>query len=263
MTDTSLLVSTQNNITTIALNRPDKCNALDGELVQHLESAFLKAGQDHETAAVLLMGKGKHFCAGADIAWMRQLAQSSFELGMDDARGLASLLYMMHSFPKPIIALAQGSTLGGGLGLLACSDIVIAARDADFCFSEVKIGLAPAVVSPYVISIIGQQAARYYFLTADRFTAAEAQYLGLVQKLVAPEDLFTAGLALTKIILQHSPAALTEVKKLISLVADQEISLELTEKTAEIFARMRVSSQAQEGLQAFLEKRPASWNQKT
>lgn len=262
MTDSSLLVSTKDKIMTLIMNRPEKCNALDGSLVQLMQEAFFKAGRDEQIGAVLLMGAGKHFCAGADLDEMSKLSQDSFELGRDDARNLSSLLYMMYSFPKPIITLVQGSTVGGGLGLVACSDVIIAADKANFCFSEVKIGLVPAVISPYVVSMIGQHVARYYFLTAERFTAAEALRIGLIQKLVPQEELEATGKALSQTILHNSPAALAEVKRLLPMVANQEISLELSEKTAEIFARMRVTEEAREGLKAFIEKRSPSWNGK-
>jgi len=211
MPHSNLTISTQNKITTISLNRPDKCNALDGALVQHLQEAFWGASKDDKTGVILLNGAGHHFCAGADIDWMHQLAQSSFEQNTADAQNLASLLYTLYTFPKPIITLAQGATMGGGLGLLVCSDIVIAAEEARFCFSEVKIGLVPAVVSPYVVAAIGQQAARYYFLTAERFAAPEALRLGLVQKLVPQDELLTTGLKLSQTLLQYSPAALKEI----------------------------------------------------
>lgn len=260
MTEPSLLVTTNNKVTTILLNRHEKCNALDSALIQQLKDAFFTAGRNPETQLVLLQGKGKHFCSGVDIDWMLKLAQSSFEHSRDDAQNLASLLSQMHAFPKPIITLAQGTVVGGGLGLLACSDIVLCAEEASFCFSEVKIGLVPAVISPYVLSIMGESAARYYFLTGERFNALEAHRLGLVQAMVPEEDLDNAGLRLAQKLLGNSPTALTEVKRLIRLVSHQEISLELTEKTAEIFARLRVSHEAREGLQAFKEKRPPSWS---
>lgn len=260
MSKSMLNISRKEKITTLTLNRPEKCNALSEDLVQQLRDAFFAVSRDEQTQLVLLNGAGDHFCAGADIDGMCRLAQSSFELGRDDARNLASLLYQMYSFPKPIVTLAQGSTMGGGLGLLACSDLIIAASDARFCFSEVKIGLVPAVVSPYIISLIGQHAARYYFLTAESFTAQEALRLGLVHKLVPRESLEQAGLRLCQILLQHSPLALMEVKRLMTMVINQEISLELSEKTAEILARIRLTAEGQEGLKAFVEKRPPAWS---
>ncbi len=261
MTTTAVLVSTQDKVTTVSLNRPDKCNALNGELIEQLRDAFYAASRDPQTQLVLLKGEGAHFCAGADIDWMQKLAQGSYELGHDDARNLASLMYTLYTFPKPIVTLAQGSVMGGGLGLLACSDIAFVSEDAGFCFSEVKLGLVPAVVSPYIVALIGQQAARYYFLTAERFDAVEAVRLGLAHKQVPREQLAAAGLQLIQTILKNSPAALSEVKRLLPLVASEAISPGLSEKTAEIFAKMRVSQHAQEGLKAFLEKRPPHWEE--
>ncbi len=260
MSNSILNISKKDKITTLCLNRPEKCNALTDDLVQRLRDAFFEAGRDEETRVVLLCGAGAHFCAGADLEWMQQLAKSSFELGRDDARNLASLLYQMYSFPKPIVTLAQGNTVGGGLGFLACSDLILAAEDANFCFSEVKIGLVPAVISPYIVSIMGQHAARYYFLTAERFAAQTALRLGLVHQVVPRDNLESAGFNLCQTLLQQGPMALMEVKRLMMLVTNQEISLELSEKTSELLAKIRLSNEAQEGLSAFVEKRPTAWD---
>jgi len=171
MNTSALLVSSQDRIMTLTLNRPEKCNALDGDLVDQLRNAFYLASKDAQISAILLNSSGKHFCAGADLTWMQQLAQGSFEMSRDDAQNLSSLLYTMYLFQKPIVTVVRGSTRGGGLGLLACSDIVLASSEADFCFSEVKMGLAPAVISPYIISIFGERLTRYYFLSAEKFNA--------------------------------------------------------------------------------------------
>lgn len=260
MHDDALLIHIQDKVCTFILNRPHKCNALDGHLIQRLQEAFFQAGHDKNIQLVVLKGNGNHFCAGADLQWMHQLAQGSFEQSRDDARNLASLLLQMHSFAKPIVTLAQGGVLGGGLGLLACSDIIIAAKDASFAFSEVKMGLVPAVISPYVVPKMGESAARYYFLTGQRFDAQEAQRLGLVHRVVLPEELREAGLELIKTLLQNSADALLEVKHLLTMVMDREVSLELSERTAEIFAKMRLSPHGLEGLAAFMEKRKPSWS---
>ncbi|HVY54002.1 MAG TPA: enoyl-CoA hydratase-related protein, partial [Gammaproteobacteria bacterium] len=228
-------------------------------LIKKMLDVFIKFQSDEDVRVVVLKGNGDHFCAGADIDWMLKLSQSSFELSRDDARNFACLLSQMYLFPKPIITLVQGSVLGGGLGLLACSDIVIAAHEASFCFSEVKIGLVPAVISPYIISILGEHKARYYFLTAERFNAAEAYQIGLVHRLVAAEDLLPTYQSIVKMLLNNSPGALREVKRMLPLIASQDISPELAEKTAEIYAKMRTSTQAREGLSAFLEKRSPLW----
>lgn len=259
MPKSSLLISTQNYVTTLTLNRPDRCNALDGDLIQQLQNAFISARNDEKVRLILLKGNGNHFCAGADLDWVKKLAVGSFELSRDDASNLASLLHQMYSFPKPIVTLAQGSTMGGGLGLLACSDVVVACKEASFCFSEVKIGLVPAVVSPYILLAMGERAARYYFLTAERFNTIEALRLGLVHQSVSIDNLMSKAMSVVEHLLYNSPAALTEVKRLLTLVAGQEISPELSEKTAEIFAKMRVSEHAREGLNAFIEKRPPIW----
>jgi methylglutaconyl-CoA hydratase len=260
MSKQTLRVTTQAKVTTLSLNRPEKCNALNGPLLQNLQDAFFKAERDPHTRLVLLKGEGNHFCAGADIDWLQQLARASVEENKQDAQQLAALLLQLYSFPKPLVTLVHGSIFGGGLGLLACSDLVFAAQGAHFCFSEVKIGLLPAVISPYIIAAIGERAARYYFLTGEPFNALEAQRLGLVHQVLAPEALEDAAAAMIKKILRNSPAALSETKRLLTAVVGQEISRELAAKTADIFATIRLSPEAQEGLSAFLEKRAPHWS---
>jgi methylglutaconyl-CoA hydratase len=254
-----LLVTKQYKIATFTLNRPERCNALDGSLVKCLQQAFSDVARDNETRMVVLRANGRHFCAGADIKWMQELAQGTFEQSRDDARELASLLLQIYAFPKPIISLVQGEVLGGGIGLLACSDIVLAAENSAFCFSEAKIGLIPAIISPYIVSILGEFKARYYFLTAKKFDAHEAYRVGLVHQVMGTEELNANCQMITSAIMNNSPAALMEIKKLIPKVVNQEISLELAEKTAEIFAQIRISQQGREGVKAFIEKRPPAW----
>jgi len=243
----------------IALNRPDKRNAMNPLLVEQLMETLKDLAVNPEVRVVLLAGEGHHFCSGADITSMQAIADAPYKENLEDATQLALLLYTLYIFPKPTIAVTQGTTMGGGLGLLACCDIAIAADDATFCFSEVKIGLTPAIVSPYVIATIGERRARYYFLTGYKFQASEAQSIGLVHHCVPAEKLMEKALECCEQLLRNSPYALSEVKKLIMHVGVEKISAELIHFTAERLAKMRTSDEAREGLQSFLEKREPRW----
>lgn len=251
-------VSTSNGMTTLALNRPEKRNAMNKHMVEAILHAIQTASHD-ETRVLLIYGKGEHFCAGADINWMKEIASSSHDENYADAQMLADLMYQVYLFPKPTIVLAQGATLGGGLGLISACDIAIAASNASFGFSEVKIGLAPSTISPYVIAAIGERAAHYYFLTGERFGAEQAQQMGLVHQLTDDEALQSTGLALANTLLLNSPQALKATKQLIRSVSKEKISPELAQKTAEHLANLRSSPEAQEGLRAFIEKRVPKW----
>lgn len=253
------VTSADPGIVTIILDRPEKRNALNTEVIQEFIHCLKKIATDRDTRVVMIAGNGAHFCAGADIAHMQQIAQASREENIVDAKQLALLLQMLYTFPKPTIALAHGATMGGGLGILACCDIAIAANNSNFCFSEVKIGLTPSVISPYIVSAIGERATRYYFLTAEKFTAKDAQRIGLVQHIVADDQLIHFGTALAKEIVKNSPHALAEAKNLISIIAGEKISKELVSFTAEHLAGVRATEDAQEGLRAFLEKREPIW----
>lgn len=255
----TLLISSLEGIATITLNRIEKRNAMDGHLIQQFLAALETIANDKKTGVVLLRANGEHFCAGADIGWMQQIAQASDAENLQDALLLARLLHRIYTFPKPVIVLVKGGTFGGGLGLVAACDIAIAATNASFAFSEVKIGIVPSVVSPYVIAAMGERAARYYFLTASRFGAHEAHRMSFIHQVVEPEALDSAGITLANEILQHSKSAVSEAKRLIAHVARQTIDEELIQYTAMHLADMRTKHDAKEGLRAFLEKRMPSW----
>jgi len=247
-----------NEIATLTLNRPDKRNAMHGPMIMECQQALKSLASD--TSRVLLItGQGENFCAGGDIGWMQKIAVGSQADNYNDAELLADLLYQLYTFPKPTIVLAQGATLGGGLGLLSAADIAIAAKSASFGLPEVKIGLTPSMISPYVIASLGERFAHYYFLTGERFAADEAYRLGLVQKITADEDLQSVGRSLAETVLQNSPRALLAAKQLIRMVSSQKITAELAQKTSEHLAELRATREAQEGLQAFLEKRKPRW----
>ncbi len=257
---TQILMTTPSaGVCLVTLNRPEKRNALNGQLISEWIDVLNKIIADKSIQIVMFNGNGEHFCAGADIAWMQKMAQQSYEENVSDAMQLAMLLNLINTFPKPTIGLIHGSTMGGGLGVIACCDMVIAADNSVFCFSETKIGLTPSVISPYVIPVIGARNARYFYLTAEKFDVKKAVELNLVQQSVPLEKIFDAGIQLAKTLQNNSPHALQEAKKLIRRIeknADAENSME---STAEHLAMMRSSEDAREGIQAFLEKRTPLW----
>jgi len=231
----------------VTLARPERRNAFDAELIAELTAAFHGAG---DARAVLLAGEGPCFCAGADLEWMRAAAALTYEENVEDARRLLRLLEAIDGCPAPVVARIQGHALGGGAGLVACADIAVSAEDAVFAFSEVKLGLIPAVISPFVLAKIGPSAARRYFLTGQRFDAATALRIGLVHDVAAGLDgAVESGLAE---LLAAGPEAVRAAKL---LVRDRPAGIE----TARRIAEQRASAEGQEGLRAFLEKRPPRW----
>lgn len=258
MTMEFIQVSQTDGIATIMLSRPDKRNAMHGPMIAELKHALTDLAQDH-SRVVMLLGKGEHFCAGGDIAWMQHIATGTDDDNYQDAQSLADLLQQLYHFPKPTIVLAHGTTLGGGMGLLSAADIAIASDNAMFGLPEVKIGITPSMISPYVIAAMGERAAHYYFLTGERFGAAEAFRLGLIHQTCEPSALLSTGVVLAESLLQNSPQALRAAKQLIRFVAKQPINDKLAQITAEHLAELRASPEAQEGLKAFLEKRAPKW----
>lgn len=263
MSTQQVLLSTDSRgIATLTLNRPEVHNAFDDQvidsLIQHLEAV---AG-DPDVRVLVLRSAGKNFSAGADLNWMRRMAKNSHQENLIDARGLAQLMRCLNDLPKPTIALVQGAAYGGAVGLAACCDLVVATQTSQFCLSEVRIGLVPAVISPYVVRAIGERQARRYFLTAEAFSAAQAQAWGLVHELVeTDEQLDAARETLVNRLLNNSPGAIEAAKALIKTVSSKPITADLIEATAICIADIRISAQGQEGLSAFLEKRKPSWIQ--
>ncbi|MCA3087707.1 MAG: enoyl-CoA hydratase/isomerase family protein [Rhodocyclaceae bacterium] len=244
----------------ITLNRPDKHNAFDdafiAELTSHLEAVDLQL----DVRVVVISASGKSFSAGADLNWMKRVAAYSHADNERDAMGLAKLMKTLHGMVKPTIARVHGPAFGGGVGLVACCDMAVGTHDAAFCLSEVKLGLIPAVISPYVIAAIGQRAARRYFLTAERFDAGEAFRLGLLTDIANSEDELDEKIErLINALLVAGPESIHEAKQLIGAVANRAIDDTLIADTAARIARVRVSAEGQEGLHAFLAKRDAAW----
>ena len=248
-----------NGVAHLTLNRPEVHNAFNDALIAEMTTALDALERDAQVRAVVLSGTGRSFSAGADLNWMRAMAGYSHDENLRDAEALGQLMHRLDSLRKPTLALVQGAAFGGGVGLVACCDIAIAARHATFCLSEVKLGLIPAVISPYVVAAMGPRAARRYFLTAERFSAEEARALGLVHEVVADDGLDDASEAIIAELLAAGPNAVQEAKDLIASVAFRPTDAGLRQDTAERIARIRASEEGKEGLTAFLEKRPAAW----
>ena len=247
-------------IATVTLNNPEKHNAFDDRIIEDLTAAFAQISANKEVRAMVLAATGKNFCAGADLAWMKRMAAYSYEENLKDSKALARMFKILNYLAVPTIARVQGVAFGGGVGLVSCCDMAVATSDASFSLSEVKIGLIPAVISPYVVAAIGQRAARRYFTTAERFDAQTAAKLGLVSKVVKQEQLNQEIDKLAETLLANSPSALVEAKKLIFDVAGRAIDSELIDLTCQRISAIRVSANGQEGLSAFLQKRKPMWS---
>jgi methylglutaconyl-CoA hydratase len=245
---------------TLTMNRPELHNAFDDVLINGLTAKLRDLEDDPDIRVVILASSGKSFSAGADLNWMRRMADYSREQNLADAEGLAELMRTLDTLSKPTIALVQGAAYGGGVGLVACCDIAIASTRASFCLSEVKLGLIPAVISPYVVSAIGPRAARRYFQSAEVFDAGEAFRLGLIHQVVADEnELYAAADLMTVRLLANAPGALAAAKNLIAAVAGRKVDDTLIADTAGRIADQRSSPEGREGLSAFLEKRKPAW----
>ncbi len=242
----------------VTLARPAVRNAFDDVLIEELTRAFQEAAADSRARVVVLSGDGPTFCAGADVAWMRKAGGYSKAENEADAERMARMLREIDACPKPVIALVHGAAIGGGVGLVAAADIAIAAEEAVFSLAEVRLGILPAVISPYVLRAIGPRAARDLFLTGDRFDAREAHRLGLVHQIVPADELAGAGARKTASLLSSAPEAVSVAKRLIGEVTGKtpEEAMALTVRT---IAERRASDEAKEGLTAFLEKRKPSW----
>ncbi len=260
---TNLLTSRSNDgVFTIVLNRPDIHNAFDDKLIAELTQTLETAGADGTIRVVVLTGSGKSFSAGADLKWMRRMAAFSEEENYHDAMALGELMLTLNRLPKPTIARVNGSAFGGGVGLIACCDMAIAVDDAQFALSEVKLGLIPAVISPYVVAAIGERKARRYFLTGERFSAADAVGFGLLNSCVVANELDRSVNDMVDLLIVAGPAAQAEAKDLIASVSHRPPTDSVIADTAERIAHIRISPEGQEGLSAFLEKRKPGWIRK-
>jgi methylglutaconyl-CoA hydratase len=245
-------------VITVTLNRPDVRNAFNETLIEEMTAwaEAVRPGSDARVA--VLQGAGKVFCAGADLGWMSKMVAYSAEENIRDARGAARMFAALDRLPLPLVGRIHGAALGGGAGLAAVCDIVVAAEDAVFGFTEAKLGIVPAVISPFTVAKIGQSAARELFLTAARFSAARAREIGLVHAVVPPSELDNTVESFVRELLTSAPGAIAGAKALIAAVAGKDPA-EVSDLTAETIARHRVSQEGQDGMRAFLEKRPAPW----
>ncbi len=255
----TLEIWVKQGVAVICMNRPDVRNAFNETMIAELTQAFKAADADKSVRAVVLAGQGPAFCAGADLNWMKKMAGYSLKQNLDDAMGLAGMLNTIYMMQKPTIARVHGPAFAGGMGLVAACDIAVAAQEAEFCLSEVKLGLNAATISPYVVAAMGERHARRYFLTAERFTAAEAFRIGLVHDIVPAAELDEAVNALLEQILLASPAAIAASKDLIRRVAHGVIDQEMIADTASRIAAARASADGKEGIRSFLEKRKPAW----
>ncbi len=255
----ALRVELQDQVATVTLTRAEVRNAFNDEVIAELTQAFAQLGADADVRAIVLAAEGPAFCAGADLNWMRRMADYSHEENLADAAKLAEMLRVMYECPKPTIARVQGDVYAGGMGLVAVCDLAVGVDTAHYCLSEVKLGLVPATISPYVIRAMGPRAAHRYFLTAERFDAAEAHRIGFVHEVAAADRLDAVVDGWTHALCNASPNALRVCKKLVRDVAEREIDAALIAGTVRGIADIRASSEGKEGVQSFLQKRKPGW----
>jgi methylglutaconyl-CoA hydratase len=263
MKESSIKISKyENGIVRVTLDRPELHNAFDDVMISALAAAFNQLDSDESIRVLILDATGKNFSAGADLNWMKKMAENSYAENYADSRNLAQLMSRLYKMKCTTIAAVQGAAFGGGAGLVACCDIAVASNNAIFCFSEVKLGLIPAVISPYVVKAIGDRAATRYFSTAERFDAKRAVEIGLLSECVDPDELAGAVMSIAESIVKNGPEAVFEAKALIRGVSGKPIDDDLILMTADKIAQIRSSSQGKEGVNAFLSKRKADWDQK-
>ncbi len=250
---------TASHVAIVTLHRPELHNAFDDALIAELTAELRRLDADDSVRVVVLAAAGKSFSAGADLHWMRRMAAYDEAQNLADARALAELMRTLDGLSKPVIAQVQGAAYGGGVGLIACCDVVIAAETASFCLSETRLGLIPAVISPYVVAAIGARQARRWCVSAEAFDAATALRLGLVHEVVAPERLAARVDELLATLAGNGPQAMREAKRLVRDVAGRPLDAALIDDTARRIARLRASPEGREGVSAFLDKRAPAW----
>ena len=258
MTST-LDIRIEGRVARVYLNRPEVRNAFNDSVIAELTEAFTRLGADAGLRAIVLGGHGKAFCAGADLNWMKGMAGYDWEGNRADAQRLAEMLWTVYSCPLPVVGRVQGDCYAGGVGLAAACDVLVAAEGLHFCLSEARLGLLPATISPYVIRAMGEQHARRWFITAERFSAAQAQAMGFVHACVPGEQLDAAVQALVDALVANGPAAVKACKRLVQDVAGRELTPTLRAETARRIADIRASDEGREGVQAFLQRREPAW----
>jgi methylglutaconyl-CoA hydratase len=255
----SIDITMHERVATVTLDRPDVRNAFNEATIAELALAFDELGRDEDVRAIVLAANGPAFCAGADLNWMKQMAGYSDAENLADATRLADMLRTIYLCPKPVVAKVHGDCYAGGMGLVAACDVALAAEAANFCLSEVKLGLIPATISPYVIKAMGENAARRYFLTAERFSAREAHRIGFVHEVVAAAELDAGVAAIVKALVTNSPNAVQQAKVLVRDIAGRPVDNALLADSAARIAQIRASQEGREGVASFLEKRKPSW----
>lgn len=261
MNPTTLQIEIKDAVATVWLNRAHLRNAFDDMVIAELTQTFNKLGNDDAVRVIVLAARGPAFCAGADLNWMQKMAGYTIDENRADASRLAAMLATIYRCPKSVVAQVQGDCYAGGMGLVAACDIAVASGTAHFCLSEVKIGLIPATIAPYVVRAMGERAAHRYFLTAERFSAFEAKQIGFVHEVVAAEQLEERVRGIVNALLLGGPRAVAEAKRLVIDVANAALGDELVADTVERIAKTRASDEGKEGLAAFLEKRRPGWLQ--
>jgi len=256
---TTLDVQRSGPVARVFLNRPEVRNAFNDGVIAELTQTFAALGADSTLRCVVLGGHGKAFCAGADLNWMRAMAGYSWEQNRADAQALADMLWTLYSCPLPIVGRVHGDCYAGGLGLAAVCGVLVAAEGVNFCLSEAKLGLLPATIGPYVVKAMGEQAARRWFVTAERFSAAQAQAMGFVHECVAPEVLDAKVDEIVAALVANGPMAVRACKKLVQEVAGRAIDADLRADTARRIADIRASDEGREGIASFLGKRAPNW----
>jgi methylglutaconyl-CoA hydratase len=256
----SIITEVDDSVGILTLNRAERHNAFDAQLIAELTSGLVELEDDPRVRVIVLSSTGKSFCAGADLNWMKQAATFSPQENLRDAQCLACLMTTLHEISKPTIARVQGPAYGGGVGLIAACDIAVATYDALFALTEVKLGILPAVISPYVIAAIGERYSRRYMLSGERFSAAEAYRIGLLHEIVPGDEQLDEAIGeIIDNLLKAGPAAQSECKSLIRVVSGQPIDDATVEETVQRISRTRSSPEGREGLSAFLEKRKPNW----
>lgn len=256
----TLLYDVEGNVAKVTFNRPEVHNSFNDQMIRELDNVFDDIAQQQDVRIVILTGKGKSFCAGADLNWMRRVKDYSYEDNLKESMALADMLYNIYSSPKPTIAQINGAAIGGGTGLVAVCDIAVSSEKAKFSFSEVKLGLIPACISPYVMRKCGEGKCREFFLTGERLTAERAHNAGLVNIVVPSDKLDEAVDGLVQKLLSSGPEAIAKCKELLRNVAEMPFEKGRS-YTAEVIAKLRISEEGQEGMTAFLQKRKPVWSE--
>lgn len=259
MTQATLDVTRDGAVARVYLNRPEVRNAFNDGVIAELTQTFTALGADPGLRVIVLGGHGKAFCAGADLNWMKAMAGYDWDQNRADAQALADMLWTVYQCPVPVVGRVHGDCYAGGMGLAAACDVLVAAEGVNFCLSEARLGLLPGTISPYVIRAMGEQAARRYFVTAERFTATQAQAMGFVHE-VCPADTLDAKVdEIVATLVANGPMATRACKRLVQDMAGQPLTAQLRADTARRIADIRASDEGKEGLASFLQKRPASW----